>query len=188
MPAMLVATKLLKISYMEMLYESNRSEPRLNRLLGHVSIYDNVNRWCTENAEKLSHFEERIKRQKAQSTLKSTLECPKNTNQSHSVKIRKLAEFQATICAHTEAETQKTVITEDILSKSDSEDEFDSEETLGDDSGDDSTWNDDEDPFIDLIERDKESLLLQGASDDETLELTMLKMFPGQKTSNDDER
>lgn len=37
------------MSHMELLCESARPEPRLHRLLGHISIYESTNRWCHED-------------------------------------------------------------------------------------------------------------------------------------------
>ena len=87
-------------------------------------------------------------------------------NQAHS-KLP-LAEFQAAIRAQTEAETQTTVTTEEVLLKGDSEYDVDVKETLGDESDNDRTWSDDEEPIIDLIKKDR-SLPLHGLSDGETL-------------------
>ena len=66
--------------------------------------------------------------------------------------------------------------TEEVLLESDSEDDVDSEGTLGDESDDDSTWSDDEEPIIGLIKKDVRSLPRHGLSDDETLDMTTSTM------------
>lgn len=48
----LTAQKMLQMSYMELLYEYARPEPRLRRLLGHVGIYENASRLCREKEQK----------------------------------------------------------------------------------------------------------------------------------------
>src|ERR1700733_4836581 len=41
--------KILQMSYMELLQEGARPEPRLHRLLGHITTYEKANQWCLEN-------------------------------------------------------------------------------------------------------------------------------------------
>ena len=140
MPTMLATTQLLKFSHMEILYEIVKAEPRLGRLLGHISIWDNVERWRTKNEEKISCVEDQMKCKKVQLTPNSALVYQNSKHQAHSIpKIHTLAESQAAIQAQMKFDRQATVISEEMFSESDSEDEFDSEETLGNESDDDST-------------------------------------------------
>jgi hypothetical protein len=44
-----VATHIQHCSYMELLYEQDRPEPRLSRVLAHGSVYENASRWCEQN-------------------------------------------------------------------------------------------------------------------------------------------
>ena len=177
LPSMLATIKLLQISHMEMIHEAQRTEPRLGRLLGHMRTYDNLEHWRRGNAEQISRAEEQMKYRKVHSTPNSTPVYRNSINQAHPIlKLRTLAEFQAAIRAQTEAETQKTVTTEEVLLESDSEDDVDSEGTLGDESDDDSTWSDDEEPIIGLIKKDVRSLPRHGLSDDETLDMTTSTM------------
>ena len=48
---LLTAQKMLQMSYMELLYEYARPEPRLRRRLGHVGIYENASRLCGERGQ-----------------------------------------------------------------------------------------------------------------------------------------
>ena len=45
----ITAQKILQLSHMELLQEGARPEPRLHRLLGHITTYENANRWYLEN-------------------------------------------------------------------------------------------------------------------------------------------
>jgi hypothetical protein len=45
----ITAQKILQMSYMELLQEGARPEPRLHRLLGHITAYENASQWCLEN-------------------------------------------------------------------------------------------------------------------------------------------
>jgi hypothetical protein len=45
----ITAQKILQMSHMELLQEGARPEPRLHRLLGHITAYENASQWCLEN-------------------------------------------------------------------------------------------------------------------------------------------
>jgi hypothetical protein len=171
---MLATIKFLQISHMEMINEAQRTEPRLGRLLGHMRTYDNLEHWRRGNAEQISRAEDQMKYRKP--TPNSTPVYQNSINHARPIlKLRTLAEFQAAMRAQTQAETQAPVTTEEVRSESDFEGDVDSEEILGDDSDNDSTWSDDEETIINLIKRDVRSLPRHGLSDDETRDMITSK-------------
>lgn len=166
MPELPVVNKLCQLSHMAILHEGMRPEPRLRRLLGHISTYDNAERWRTENQQQIYDFE-MARHNNAQKLLKLKPAYQSSIIPSGpTLKLRTLAEFQVAIGAHLQAEQQTTVSTEEVFLESDSEEEADSSETPDDDSDDESTRSDEEDPIIELIEEGTMSLLQQDIKDD----------------------
>lgn len=160
---------LLQVSNEEILREEKSQEPRLRRLLGHISTFENVSRWRTENEQK-----ERIAKTDQRNEFKNS-QAPKSQYRSSiapsgsTLKLRTLADFESAICAHVVAEKQTTVFTEEVTSDIDFEDENDPDETQDDESDDESAWSDDEDPIIEFIKQGTRCLLQQDVSDDDVV-------------------
>lgn len=145
------ATYLLQLSYQELLRESEKAEPRLSRLLGHVSLYENVAHWQTEAETGLRPFD----KGKADVTSEilpassNAFDFGQKANRVRSTAtLSTLAEFQAFICEQMESKKVVTVMTEEVCSDSDFEDELGSDETYSDESGDYSESSDDEGNLI----------------------------------------
>jgi hypothetical protein len=46
---------------MELIYESALPEPRLNRLLGHVSTFETTSLWCQEDKKRIFYIDDEKK-------------------------------------------------------------------------------------------------------------------------------
>jgi len=172
MSELLTANKIHQISHMEILQEGTRPEPRLRRLLGHISTYDNVEQWRMDNQQQI-FLAETARYQKAQIVPLPKPTCRATVSSSDpQLKLRTLAQFQAAVRSHFEVEKETTVSTEEVLSDSDSEEDEDENE-LNDDSDNESTWSNetwnDEDPVIELIKEGTRSLLQHDAEDNVVL-------------------
>jgi hypothetical protein len=168
MSELLTANKIHQISHMEILQEGTRPEPRLCRLLGHISAYDNVEQWRRDNQQKI-FLAETARYQQAQIVRLAKPTCQATASGSESpLKLRTLAQFQAAVRSQVEVDKETTVSTEEVLSDSDSEEDEDETES-DDDSDNESTWSDetwyDEDPIIEFIKEGTRSLLQHDAKD-----------------------
>src|SRR6266516_1501191 len=95
------AQKILQVSHMELLYEGAHPEPRLRRLLDHVSAHDNADRWCQENKRK-SIFYIRDHKEKAQEETATAGDTSHQNGMSlksptKEQRFRTLSEFQVAI-------------------------------------------------------------------------------------------
>jgi hypothetical protein len=166
MPQSLAANKLQHISHVEISQEGGRPDPRLWRLLGHMSVFDKVHQWRIEHAEQIRVAEI------AQNNAAQTVQAKRpiyhsNLTSANSIpKLRTLADFQAAIRAHLEADKETTFSIEEILSDDDSEDEDDFDEISSEESDCESEWSDEEDPMIEFIEKGTGTLLRRDARDD----------------------
>ena len=123
---------LLQLSYQELFRESGKVEPRLSRLLGHISLHENVARWQAEVETGLQSFndgKEAVLSKKA----------PKSNHAFHleqkadrgrvKATLSTLVEFQAFMREQIDSKEAIFVVTEDVCSDCDSEAELGSEET-----------------------------------------------------------
>ena len=157
------ANKLHRLSHTE-LSHGGKPDPNLWRLLGHMSIYDNVERWRTENAAQI-HIAGTAQRNAARISQARKTTYQSNVPSSETpLKLRTLAEFQAAIRAHMppEAEKETTVSTEEVSS----DDEDTSDEAMSDESDDESTWSEEDDPIVEFIRMDTAASMEQDAMND----------------------
>lgn len=117
---------LLQLSYRELFRESEKAEPRLSRLLGHLSLYENVARWQAGVERELLPFV-KLKLEEVSGTSPASsdaLELGKKANRIRSTAtLSSLAEFQAFVREQMESEKIVNVTTEEMCSDSDSEEE-----------------------------------------------------------------
>jgi len=177
---MLTATKhVLQKSHMEIVTERSSSQPRLGRLLGHISAYDNAHRWCSENGDQIAQSEQEARDIRDRIEQKNDHFYQQNRYRSKS--IQTLAQFQAAIRSHFESESQTVVTTAEVIPDCDFEvnpaDE-DSDETHSNESEEDSDWSDGDDPLIDFIIEGTRILLLHDATLDGECDITTSEMFP----------
>ena len=141
------ATHLLHLSYRELFRESEKAEPRLSRLLGHISLYENVARWQTEVVRGLLPFV-KLKPEEASGTSlasSNALELGQKANRIRSTAtLSTLTEFQAFVREQMESKNIVTLTTEEVCSDSDSEEEWGSDNTYSNESEDYSDSSDDE--------------------------------------------
>jgi hypothetical protein len=183
MPQMLTATKkVLQKSHMGIVTEGSSSQPRLGRLLGHINAYDNAHRWCSENGDQIARAEQEARDVRDRIEQKNDHFYQQNRHQSNpTLKLQTLPQFQAAIRSHFEAEKQTVATTVEVISDCDFEvntaDE-DSDETLVNESEEDSDWSDGEDPIIDFIIEGTRILLLHDATLDGGYDITTSEMSP----------
>jgi hypothetical protein len=95
-----IMDRMAQVSYIELLSEHMRPEPRLRRLLGHVSIYENATRWQWQMMEKieLSFIEERERMTRDAATRAGNGQHgPLTTTIDESQRVQTFSEFQAMI-------------------------------------------------------------------------------------------
>jgi hypothetical protein len=164
MPGMSSTIHLLHLSYREMLSEADKPEPRLHRLLAHSILYENVSRQQLELEQEVSSATE-------EQTGGST-NAPKSCHtfvyeqdtgiQSSTPKLRTLADIQAFIHSQTEA-SKPVVTTEEISSDSDSYSDWESDDTLRNDSEEESDCSDNVELFQSNVYHSTTSLPLHNA-------------------------
>ena len=159
------AQSILQISYMELLYEDARSEPRLRRLLGHFRIYENASRWCEENNKKSSvsypdgERETTEEDKAAESQSHQNGACTQKATEMQ--RVQNVAELEAAVQSQHQHQHQHrqifTVTTTEATKDSDENDESCSSEESGesdssDDDEDGSIGQDSENPATDRIQ------------------------------------
>ena len=133
----LVAEKLHQISHMEILHEGDRPGARLRHLLGHISIYDSVERWRTEHTDAIL-ASEAARRDAALLQLRTTKPACSNSSVDSPMKLHTLVQFQAAIRAHLDRDGQTTV----------------HEKVFSDEGGEEeASWSDGDDPIMDVIQK-----------------------------------
>ena len=135
------------MSHMELLCEGARPEPRLLRLLGHCSTYENTSRWWQENNKK-NVFYTADEKEEARESGVST----KRPTDMQSV--RDLSEYQTTIQSQLQYPQLPTVTVIEYSVDSDESDESDD-----DDNG--SITSDDESLVLERIESSMEAFSLR---------------------------
>jgi hypothetical protein len=179
----LTATKkVLQKSHMGIVTESSSLQPRLGRLLGHINAYDNAHHWCSENGDQIARTEQEARDARVRIEQKNDRFYQQNRYRSNlSLEFQTLAQYQAAIRSHFEAEKQTVVKTAEVISDCDFEvnpaDE-DSDETLSNESEEDSDCNDSEDPMIDFIIEGTRILLLHDATLDGRCDIATSEMLP----------
>lgn len=181
MSELLTANKIHQISHMEILQEGTRPEPRLGRLLGHISAYDNVEKWRMDNQQQI-FLAETVRYQQARVVPLPKPTCQATVSPSDNpLKLCTLAQFQAAVRSQFEVEKDTIVSAKEVLADTDSEEDEDENES-DDDSDNESAWSDetwnDEDPIIEFIKEGTRSLLQHDAKDNvvfyrEASELTL---------------
>ena len=167
MPKFLAANKLRQLSHMEILREGERPEACLRRLLGHISIYDSVERWRIEHADEIL-ASEAAQRDAALLQLRAMQPaCPTNSVDSP-LKIRTLAQFQAAIRAHLDEDKETTVREEEVFSDDeyDEDVDVDSDDTLYDESDEETSWSEEDDPIMDFIKKGTGTMLQRDVGDE----------------------
>lgn len=156
-----VVQKVLQMSYMELLYEGARPEPRLRRLLGHVTTYENASRWCWQNQKERASFlddeggQDRgaNRADKGRRHQDAILE----TTPTQGRRVWTLSELQVTIQSKLEHQPQFTVTATEVTEDSDESGGSDESEE-GDDC---SICSTDEDPVIERMELLQEAVSLR---------------------------
>ena len=118
------STYLLQLSYQELFRESGKAEPRLSRLLGHISLHENVARWQQEIETGLPPFAKG-----REDVFTKTSPAPSNAfhigQKANKVRskatLSTLADFQAFIREQIENKEFVLLTTEDVCSDCDSE-------------------------------------------------------------------
>jgi hypothetical protein len=120
------AVHLLQLSYRELFRESEKPEPRLSRLLGHILLHEDIARRQTEVARGLLPFG-KFKVEEVSGPWQASsnaLELGQKANRIRSkATLSTLAEFQAFIREQMESKNIVTLATEEVCSDSDSEEE-----------------------------------------------------------------
>src|SRR5271155_4002008 len=160
----LTATKVLQLSHMELLCEVERAEPRLRRLLGHISTFENVSHWCKQNQMKkdsnLGGDEEERKDPEMQ--YNAGRNGIATTQSTYIPKVRTLSELEAAIGPQLKDRRLVTVTATEVTLDSDSSGDEDEYEIDSDDiSDDDGIWSDDENLIDELIECTNQKLSLR---------------------------
>jgi hypothetical protein len=134
---------MVQVSYIELLSEQARPEPRLCRLLGHVSIYENATRWQRQTMEKieLPFVDEKEKTtREAASGAESGQRWPLTTSVDNSQHVQTFSEFQTMVRSNLENAPLCTVTTTEMTGDSEEGDGSDggegSEESEGREFGD----------------------------------------------------
>ena len=123
---------LLQLSYQELFRESGKVDPRLSRLLGHISIHENVARWQAGVETGLQSFTEGNEAVLSKKAPKSdhTFHLEQKADRVRvKATLSTLAEFQAFMREQIDSKEAIFVVTEDVCSDCDSEAELGSEET-----------------------------------------------------------
>jgi hypothetical protein len=145
----ITAQKILQMSYMELLQEGIRPEPRLRRLLGHVTTYENANQWCLENRRECIFYTS-DKQEKAGDKRATTND---NGRDGLSSKLPtqvqcfpNLSEFQMAMQSQVRGRTLVTVNATEVGADSDDSDSSDSsDDGVSGDSSDESVSGDSSD-------------------------------------------
>ena len=137
----ITAQKILQMSHMELLQEGARPEPRLHRLLGHVTAYENASQWCLENRRECI-FYMGDKKEKAGDKRAATDDNGRDGLSSRFPTqvqyFRTLSEFQVATQSQLKPRTSITVNATEVGADSDDSDSSDSsDETYESDSHDD---------------------------------------------------
>ena len=136
----ITAQKILQMSHMELLQEGARPEPRLHRLLGHVTAYENASQWCLENRRECIFYmgdkKERAgdKRATTDDNGRDGLSSRFPTQVQY---FRTLSEFQAAAQSQLKPRTSITVSATEVNADSDSDSSDSSDESYESDSHDD---------------------------------------------------
>ena len=136
------------MSHTELVYEGARPEPRLRRLLGHVSANENASRWCQEN-RRTTLFNLRVEQEKAEER-----QAIQNARRQHGMsprsstpvsRCRSPSDFRVANPPKLQHPQVVTVQTTEVDSDSDSDsDDSDSREEVCDsDSSDDEDYEND---------------------------------------------
>jgi hypothetical protein len=116
------AQKILQMSYMELLYEGASPEPRLRRLLGHVSTYENTSNWCQEDKKKNFSY---VDDEKDKASEEGRVENDGHQNGDFTrdatqvEHVRRWSEFQATIQSQLQHQQLVVVTAEEVTEGSD---------------------------------------------------------------------
>jgi hypothetical protein len=146
---------------MEILHEGERPEARLRRLLGHISIYDSVERWRTEHADEILASE--IAQRNA-TLLPSRAMKPacRISSVDSPLRLHTLAQFQAAIRMHLDEDKETMVPEEEEVFSDDEckEDiDVDPDDTVYDESDEETSWSEKDDPIMDFIEKGMDKML-----------------------------
>jgi hypothetical protein len=163
----LTAIKVLQLSHMELLCEVERAEPRLRRLLGHISTYENVSHWCQQNQKKsvpsLGRDEEGKHPGMQDDTDRNGVAMTEST---YVPKAWTLSGLEAAIGLQLKSQRLVTVTATEVTQDSDSSDDGDEYEIDSDDIfDDDGIWSDDENLIEELIECTNQKLSLRDCND-----------------------
>ena len=118
------STYLLQLSYQELFRESEKAEPRLSRLLSHISLHENVARWQQEIETGLPPFakEKEDVFSKTSPASSNAFHLGQKANRVRSkATLSTLAEFQAFVREQIESKKFVIFTTEEVCSDSDSE-------------------------------------------------------------------
>lgn len=136
----ITAQKILQMSHMELLQEGARPEPRLHRLLGHITAYENASQWCLENKRECI-FYMGDKKEKARDKRATTDDNGRDGLSSRFPTqvqyFRTLSEFQVAAQSQLKPRTSITVNATEVDADSDSDSSDSSDETYESDSHDD---------------------------------------------------
>jgi hypothetical protein len=195
----ITAQKVLQMSYMELLQEGARPEPRLHRLLGHAIAYENASQWYLENKRECI-FYMGDKKEKAGDIRATTdgngrdgLSSKFPTQMQH---FRTLSEFQVAAQSQLKPQMSITVNTTEVDADSDDSDSSDSsDETYESDSHDDDghchNGNDtricsyNQDAGIKRVEHMTKTLSLNIGGNNKVTDISMYKVAKGEQ---DDDR
>jgi hypothetical protein len=133
----ITAQKVLQMSYMELLQEGARPEPRLHRLLGHIGAYENASQWCLEDKRECIFYmgdkkeKARDKRATTDDNGRDGLSSKFPTQMQY---FRTLSEFQVAAQSQLQPQTLVTVNVAEVDTDSDSDSSDSSNETYESDS------------------------------------------------------
>jgi hypothetical protein len=148
------------MSHMELLCESTRPEPRLHRLLGHISIYESTSRWCHEDNNRVVDLNDEKEKVEVNGRLEKRSDrnesSAKNAASVH--RIRKLPKLQAKIQNQQQQHQLVTVTAKEVGECSEESDSC--EESELSDSCEESELSDSSDEsHADCIWSDNQSLV-----------------------------
>lgn len=109
------------MSYMELLYENARTEPRLRRLLGHVSIYENASRIYWERMQKIAFCLDKGEEKTVEDESRQSR--PVRTSFTKAQRVQTFSDLQAMSQSKLEHQQLCNVTTTEITEDSDESDE-----------------------------------------------------------------
>lgn len=174
----ITAQKILQMSHMELLYESTRADPRLRRLLGHVSTYENAHHWCLEN-KRNDIFYRGAEKEKAKEKRTAVDDSRRNgvssTFSSQVQRFRTLPKFQVAMQLQPQHRRLVPVSPTEADADSDSSDSSDSESDSSNDDDDTRICSYNTEAFIERVKYMTKILLLKGGGNDNETDMSMYR-------------